>query len=271
MEEKEIKRILQENRKHLHRPKENDDYKSDQDLKKPQPPLCKAPMRDNAIKLDSDFSDLKINNNFLEIINSRVSNRVYTNGSISLKELSYLLWCCQGVKEIRGKKYATLRTVPCGGGRHEFETYLAIRNVEGLKEGFYHYLPMSHSLECLSNDEVTKFIGESLDGQIWANKCSVCFYWSIDCYRVEWRYGIYAHPTSMLDAGHVSENLYLAATSIGLGGCAIGAIDEELCNEKFELDGDNEFAFYAMPIGTIDKKDKAKEDAFYAFVKKEGL
>lgn len=75
----------------------------------------------------------------------------------------------------------------------------------------------------------------------------------------------------MIDAGHITENLYLAATSIGLGGCAIAALEEEICNKKFKLDGDNEFIFYAMPIGTINKKDKDKEDAFYAFVKKEGL
>lgn len=164
MNKKEINKIIKEKRNYLHR-KEIEDYYTDQYLKKAQPPLCKSPMSKTSIKLDLNFDKLKIDNDFLHIINSRVSNRVYTDKEISLKELSYLLWCCQGVKDIRGKKYATLRTVPCGGSRHEFETYLAIRNVKGLEEGFYHYLPLTHSLELLKKAKVTKFIGESLSGQ----------------------------------------------------------------------------------------------------------
>ena len=58
---------------------------------------------------------------------------------MSLLELSYMLWTCQGVKQIRGKKYATLRTVPSGGARHGFELYFVCQNVEGLTPGTYHY------------------------------------------------------------------------------------------------------------------------------------
>ena len=47
---------------------------------------------------------------------------------LSLAELSYLLWCTQGVKETKGQA-ATLRTVPSAGARHAFETYLLVNNV----------------------------------------------------------------------------------------------------------------------------------------------
>ena len=87
------------------------------ELKKPQPPLAKAPVTDQIADLPKDFSVLDIDNDFLGIINRRKSHRVYTDETISLAELSYLLWCTQGVKEIRGKSYATLRTVPSGGAR----------------------------------------------------------------------------------------------------------------------------------------------------------
>ena len=96
-------------------------YETDQELKKRQPPLAKAPMTDCVMDLPKDFSCLSIDNDFLHIINNRESHRVYTGETMTLEELSYLLWCTQGVKEIRGKSYATLRTVPCGGARHEFE------------------------------------------------------------------------------------------------------------------------------------------------------
>ncbi len=269
MDEKEIQRRIQNGRDFMKLEMYEEDYSSDQDLKKPQPPLCKAPLRETTIALPKDFSHLSIGTDFLKIINGRCSHRVYTPEVMTLEELSYVLWCSQGVKDIRGKKYATLRTVPSGGARHAFETYLAIRNVEGLPQGFYHYLPMTHSLECINETSIDSFIGNSLSGQVWADKCAVCLYYSMVAYRAEWRYGIFAHRVALIDAGHVTENVYLACESIGLGGCAVAALDGKYCDKQFELDGEEEFIFYSMPIGHIQKEDKQAEDSFYAFVKEE--
>ena len=248
------------------------EYQTDQQLRKPQPPLAKAPMTDRAISLPVDFGELPIKNDFLSIINQRKSHRIYTDQALSLTELSYLLWCTQGVKSVRGKAYATLRTVPGGGARHPFECYMAIRNVEGLDKGLYHYLPMTHQIECLAAwDDPEELIGKTLQGQRWAEKASVVFYYSCVFYRAEWRYGIWAHPTVLIDSGHITENLYLAATSIGLGGCAVASVDGPEANRAFGVDGKEESIFYSMPVGTVDPKDMEAEDAFYAFVRQEGL
>lgn len=269
MEEKEIQQRIHNGRNFMKTEMDVEGYTSDQDLKKPQPPLYKEQIRETSIPLPKDFNHLSIEKDFLKIINSRCSHRVYTQEAMTLEELSYVLWCSQGVKDIRGKKYATLRTVPSGGARHAFETYLAIRNVEGLPQGFYHYLPMTHSLECIDESNVGNFIGASLSEQIWADKCAVCLYYSMVAYRAEWRYGIFAHRVALIDAGHVTENVYLACESIGLGGCAVAALDGKSCDKKFQLDGEEEFIFYSMPIGHVKKDDKQAEDVFYAFVKEE--
>lgn len=251
----------------------DESYLTDQEMKKPQPPLFKAAKPGNrVIDLPKNFSELDISKDFLGIINRRKSHRVYTEENISLTELAYLLWCTQGVKSVRGKSYATLRTVPCGGARHEFECYMAVKRVEGLKEGLYHYLPMTHQLEFLGEaEDMDGFISESLSLQSWAVKASVVFYYSCIFYRAEWRYGVWAHSPILMDSGHITENLYLAATSIGLGGCAIAAIDPDLSNKVFDLDGKEETIFYAMPVGTVSEKDAEAENEFYAFVREEGL
>ena len=252
----------------------NEDFESDQDLKLPQPPLVKAPMAKdgNRIALPKDFAQLPMLHNLTQLIESRRSARIYTQEEMSLTQLSFLLWSCQGVKSIRGKSYATLRTVPSGGARHPFETYLMIRKVSGLKPGAYHYLPMEHALEFLHEvEDMDEKINESLCGQSWAAKANVLFYWSMVPYRAEWRYGIYAHRVALMDAGHMAENLYLACTGIGLGCCAIGAFRDELCSELFTLDGEEEFMLYVVPIGTVRSCDRAEEQSFYKFVEDEGL
>ncbi|MBS6455623.1 MAG: hypothetical protein KH376_07770 [Holdemanella biformis] len=80
-----------------------EEFESDQDKKLPQPPLVKEAMRKESIELPKNFDALQICSNFLDIINTRHSSRVYTQEPMSLLELSYILWTCQGVKQIRGK------------------------------------------------------------------------------------------------------------------------------------------------------------------------
>lgn len=250
------------------------DFESDQDLKQPQPPLTKAPMATdgNRITLTKDFSKLSMLHSFPQLLEARKSARIYTQEEMTLDQLSFLLWACQGVKSIRGKSYATLRTVPSGGARHPFETYLVIRKISGLSSGVYHYLPMEHALELLYEaEDVDPRIVESLSGQSWAAKANVLFYWSMVPYRAEWRYGIYAHRVALIDAGHMAENLYLACTALGLGCCAIGAFSDELCNDMLTLNGEDEFTLYVMPVGTVRSCDRADEQAFYKFVEDEGL
>ena len=247
------------------------DVKSDQQLKLKQPPLVKERMSNKSIKLSLDFSELNIKNDFLEIINSRKTSRVYTQEGMTLLQLSYLLWCTQGTKGVRGKSYATLRTVPSAGARHPFETYLAVKRVEGLEEGLYHYLPMTHEIEYLGKlDDYVGFVNKSTHGQVWVSKADVMFYYSFVCYRGEWRYGISSHRVALMDIGYVSENLYLACASIGLGTCAIGGVDP-ICDEVFKLDGKEEFMFICQSVGTIKAKDEYKEREFYKFVIEEGL
>lgn len=251
-----------------------EDFESDQDLKLPQPPLVKAPMAadGNRIVLTKDFSELSMLHNLIQLLESRRSARIYTQENMTLTQLSFLLWACQGVKSIRGKSYATLRTVPSGGARHPFETYLVVRKIEGLEPGVYHYLPMEHALEFLHEvEDMDAKINKSLSGQSWAAKANVLFYWSMVPYRAEWRYGIYAYRVALMDAGHMAENLYLACTGIGLGCCAIGAFSDELCNQMLTLDGEGEFTLYVVPVGTVRSCDKAEEQSFYKFVEDEGL
>lgn len=251
------------------------DYKTDQELKLPQPSLVKAAMTDNRIDLPRNFENLDLGGNLRELFLKRKSSRVYTQEDMGLLELSFLLWGTQGIKEIRGKSYATLRTVPCGGARHPFETYLLVRQVESLLPGVYHYLPMTHQLELLEElpdrEAMRDLIDLSLCGQGWAAKSNVVFYWSFVPYRSEWRYGMYAHRMIMADLGHVGENLYLGCTALGLGTCGIGAYDQKLCDKTFRLDGEEEFTVYAQTVGTIRQEDEKEEKAFYSFVEEQGL
>ncbi len=240
---------------------------SDQMLKKPQPPLVKEHMGGECVILPRDFNSLPLDSNILQVLSKRKSSRVYTDEPVTLLELSFLLWAQQGIRGLRGKKYATLRTVACGGARHEFECYLAVINVTGLKEGLYHYLPMTHEIEFISNSSMlADSVSSALANQTWCGKSNVVFFYSVVPYRAEWRYGASAHRVALIDAGHITQNLYIACSALNLGTCAIAALDTDACNSLFGLDGQEEYIFYAATLGNISESNKEKEDGFYSFL-----
>jgi len=183
------------------------------------------------------------------IIDRRKSIRNYKQVNVSLPELSYLLWCTQGVKK-RISDIATIRTVPSAGARHALETTLLVNRVEGLESGFYRYLSLGHQLATLKKDKsvVDEIVKASFD-QNFIRHSAVTFIWSAVIYRVKWRYGERAYRYIFLDAGHVAQNLYLSAEAIGCGVCAIAAFSDDDMNRILGLDGKEQFVIYMATVG----------------------
>lgn len=189
-----------------------------------------------------------------EVIAKRKSRRKFTGDPLSAEELSFLLWATQGVRAVEpvSDGVTTRRTVPSGGCRHPFETYIYVSRVEGVASGLYRYLPLEHKLLPISNDDLSAKIGEGCCGQGFVGEGAVVFVWSVIPYRMEWRYSSRSYKTIALDAGHLCQNLYLASEAIGAGTCAIGAYLQEEMDAILGLDGEDEFVIYAAPVGKVE-------------------
>lgn len=184
-----------------------------------------------------------------DAVANRRSRRKYMPDPVSMEELSFLLYSTQGVRKAT-EKYS-FRTVPSGGARHPFETYLFIWNVEGINKGLYRYLPFEHSLYL--EKKYKKGMEKTLDGatleQFW--NAAVYFIWTAVPYRTEWRYVEASAKLIALDAGHVCQNLYIACEAAGCGTCGIGAYDQKLCDRFVSADGKDEFVVYLAPVGKV--------------------
>jgi nitroreductase len=53
-----------------------------------------------------------------------------------------------------------------------------------------------------------------------------------------------------MEAGHISENVYLQATDMDLGTVAVGAFSDEEVGDLLQLD-DHHSPLYVMPLGRI--------------------
>jgi SagB-type dehydrogenase family enzyme len=228
---------------------------SETDQRKGLPPLPpEKPCPEGAALIDLPapeglaLSDMPL----VEAIRRRRSRRRFSGRPLTLDELSFLLWATQGVDRVVPESAASLRTVPSGGARHPFETYLYVRRVDGLAEGLYRYLPLEHKLCLVSQDPaLAGQMEEACYGQ-YVRDCAVLFIWSVLPYRTEWRYTFLSPKIIALDAGHICQNLYLASEAIGAGTCAIGAYDQLKMDAALDVDGEDEFAIYIAPVGKID-------------------
>ncbi len=231
--------------------------KSDQD-RGVNPPPVESRILPDAVEIALPLYDSvkAIKPGLANCILDRVSRRKYTTGSITLEELSFLLWATQGVKKTinayKNRGTVTFRTVPSAGARHPFETYLAINRVTGVKPGIYRYSALRHSLIFLFQENN---IGEKLTtaaaGQSFTGEAPVVFFWACRPYMGEWRYKGESHKAMLLDAGHVCQNLYLAAESLQLGTVAIAAYSQGKVDDLLHLDGVDEFVVYLAPVGRV--------------------
>jgi SagB-type dehydrogenase family enzyme len=224
---------------------------SDQTMGLPMPPLVKAHEVDAVIMLPEVSEDVITQPSLMECIRQRKSRRKFNDAAFTLAELSFLLWATQGVhREIPNK--ATFRTVPSGGARHPFETYLAVQRVDGLKPGIYRYLPREHGLVfCHEVEDLKTAIYTAALQQQFAADAAVSFIWTAVPYRCEWRYATEAAKLVSQDSGHLCQNLYLAVEALQCGTCAIGAYSQTKMDALVRVDGTDEFVVYLAPVGKL--------------------
>jgi SagB-type dehydrogenase family enzyme len=219
----------------------------------PPPPLEK-PTPDDALRItlpekkswQPDIPQTDV----VETIACRKSRRSFNTNSVSIQELSFLLWATQGLRDPHGNT-PQYRNVPSAGARHSFETYLFIHRVEMIPKGLYRYLPLTHELVLLYEEHQTlkTEISSAVFGQKFVANSAVTFVWATVPERMEWRYLEAAHRVILLDAGHVCQNLYLACENIGAGTCAIAAYDQEAMDSLLGVNGESEFTVYLAPVG----------------------
>ena len=132
------------------------------------------------------------------------------------------------------------KSSPSGGGLHPIEAYLVVQHVEGLAPGLYHYHATAHALEPLPPPELPlrEFLMQAMAQQHWFVDAHAVVVLAPRFERTFWKYRRHmkAYRVVALEAGHLSQTLYLAATEAGLGAFITAAINEKPIEAAFGLD-----------------------------------
>ena len=123
-----------------------------------------------------------------------------------------------------------VRPYPSGGGSYGLELYLAVDKCEGLARGFYHYDAGAHALVPIGvrTHELEALLtgAEFAMGAPAAPQILITI--AARFGRISWKYCSIAYALILKDVGVLMQTLYMMATDMGLGGCAIGSANIDL-------------------------------------------
>jgi SagB-type dehydrogenase family enzyme len=180
-------------------------------------------------------------------IENRRSVRHYSNESVTLGNVSQILWSAQG---ITNSQYQ-LRAAPSAGQVYPLEVYvIAGPNVSGLPEGVYQYEPSNNTLLKFMNGDLRDNLSTIADGQPWVKQAPLDILITGNNQKMIDKYPDKDLSTRFVDleAGHAGENIYLQAESLGLVTVSLGSFDSNQLSQKFQLPS-NETPLYIFPIG----------------------
>ena len=184
------------------------------------------------------------------ILKQRRSRRRYSSEPISMETLSGLLWAIQGIT-FSGPGYE-FRTAPSAGALYPVETYLSVHNVSDVEQGIYHFNVLDFVLEEISVGNFGEYLTRAALDQTMVMRGAVLFIWTGIVLRAMWKYRNRCIRYIFTDAGHIAQNLQLAATAMGLGCCPIGAFFDEEINQLIEVDGEEETTIYLAAVGNLE-------------------
>jgi SagB-type dehydrogenase family enzyme len=186
--------------------------------------------------------------NFKILLEKRYSCRLFKEEILNLDDISSILWATCG------KKYDSItgatRTIPSAGATYALELYIVVgrNSVDKLKEGVYHYLIDEHSLEIIIEGDLRKELSAACLSQDFIAQAPVSLVIAAVPKRTTFRYGTRGERYVHMEAGHASQNAYLAATNLDLGTVEVGAFSDDSVKRLLRLDRET-IPLIVMPTG----------------------
>lgn len=214
-------------------------------IKKLQHALMTDPYR--SLKLIALPTASRIHYPLSEAIINRMSCRKnMIPKTISLQDLSDFLYYGYGLNQ-KGFKNA-----PSAGALYPLDIYVYCANIEVINPGLYYYVSEEHGLKCLSQtkkmEEFVHFFADQLIYEI-VHHASLYIFITASFLKNIWKYSERGYRFSLIEAGHIAQNLDLIASAKNLSCINIGGFHDAEVNQFLELDGVFDANLYLIGLG----------------------
>lgn len=190
-------------------------------------------------------------------IRSRRSIRAMSGKKLKIEDLSTILYYACGItgdyellSEERGETdircldmnaFSKVRSSPSGGGLYPIYLYIAIFNTQGLEDGLYVYLPLTHALGVIKifdekeKNRLYQMAEWGLD--IDEKKVNFMIFYVYKMYENARKYGDMALLFALIESGQISQNIHLTSTALNLASCDIGGYEKVPLEKFLGIDG----------------------------------
>jgi SagB-type dehydrogenase family enzyme len=174
------------------------------------------------------------------LLNRRSYRRGSTEGTVTLQDWGTLLGMA-----LKRRADSLSRNYPSGGALYPIETYVASSAFPDLAPTVFHYNPTAHVLEKLwsiPHEVDLKDLAKKPDDLLFSTVVIFTSVWK----RSSAKYGDFTYTVALLEAGHMSENILLAATALGLQSRPMAGFDDQKISKLLDLNEENE-----QPVHTV--------------------
>ena len=148
-----------------------------------------------------------------------------------------------------GRRRNGRRTVPSGGALYPLEVLVAARSVTGLPPGLHRYDPHRHALEEHALGDPWPELERAcpLPGLLTGGACALLVLAVFG--RTRFKYGVRGYRFALLEAGHVAQNIVLAAAALGVPALPWGGYYDAQVDALVDVDGVEESVVYGVVVG----------------------
>ena len=157
----------------------------------------------------------------MQALSERQSSREFSSETLTMGQLSNLLWAACGINRADSGK----RTAPSAVNWQEIDVYVA------LPEGIYLYEPKGHTLQPVAAGDHREKTGV----QPFVKHAAVNLVYVADYARMGQGSEESKAAYSAADTGFISQNVYLFCASEGLATVARGSVDKAALGEILQL------------------------------------
>ncbi len=179
-----------------------------------------------------------------QALEQRRSLREYADRAMTAEELAWVVRAATGITSSQGR-----RAAPSAGALYPIETYVAVRRVDGIDPGVYHVDVRAQALEPVRDGSAAGDLMVAGLGQDFLRRAPVVLVLTGRFQRSRWKYRERHYRYVCWEGGHVTQNVYLAAESLGLGACMVGAFFDGMVNDIVGVDGRQEAALGLIALG----------------------
>jgi SagB-type dehydrogenase family enzyme len=189
---------------------------------------------------------------FAQILAKRRSRAPASSTPLAVNALSGVLHSAMGITSSFGLAphgEQCFRTTPSGGALYPSEIYVLAFAVEGVPAGLHHFDPFERVLEVIRPGDHRSELCAALPMAHLTEKCAAALVITSMFWRTRFKYGQRGYRFALLEAGHLVQNIVLAATALDLASLPVGGFYDRALADLLMIDGINEAPLYVVPLG----------------------